>query len=120
MLDIKWFKKTLNIIYQLMKQIVLIILLSLICHSVVKAQIKADTTLNKCYTIDGTYQIQVINSRSQPLMPVNLNKIVLENRDATKVKYVPLGSIVRIMILPLSEINKPDFKREYECIHFSG
>jgi len=93
-----------------MKRIALIFTLSLLSISFVKAQVKADTTLNKCYTIDGTYQIQVINSRSQPLMPVNLNKIVLENRDATKVKYVPLGSIVRLMILPLSEINKPDFK----------
>ncbi len=67
---------------------------------------KIDTSEN----IEGTYQIQVINSRNQPLIPVNLKELVLKNRDATKIIYIPFGTDVRIKVMSTSEINKTGFK----------
>lgn len=93
-----------------MKKTITLFFLFIFGIAFAKAQTVSDTVKNHCYTIDGTYQIQLINSRSQPLIPANLNKIILDNRDATEIKYVKLGTEVRIKILPLSEINKPDFQ----------
>jgi hypothetical protein len=60
--------------------------------------------------ITGTYQIQVIESRNKPYIPGNLTELVLNNRHATERKYIKLGSEVRLMVLPLSEINSPGFR----------
>jgi len=66
---------------------------------------------------EGTYQLQVINSRNQPFIPANINELVAEKRNATEVVYVQLGSEVRLKILPLSEINKPGFIPLEKIIH---
>lgn len=58
---------------------------------------------------EGTFQIQVINSRSQPLIPANINELVAANRQATEIVYVQLGTDVRLKILPLTEINRSGF-----------
>ncbi len=58
---------------------------------------------------EGTWQIQVVNSRSQPFIPGNINELVAENRHASEVVYVQLGTEVRLKILSLSEINRPQF-----------
>ncbi len=92
-----------------MKKTILLFLFLLIGITFTKAQSVADTLINHCYTIDGTYQIQVVNSRNQPLIPTNLNQIVISNRDKNEVKYVKLGTEVRLKILPLTEINKSNF-----------
>ena len=41
--------------------------------------------------IEGTYQIQVINSRDQPYIPANLTQLVLNNRHATDVVKQMIG-----------------------------
>ena len=102
-----------------MKRLAVLFLLLLAGITNTKAQTVSDTTKNKCYTIDGTYQIQVLHPRAEPLIPANINKIVLDNRDATQVKYVAVGTMVRIKILPLSEINRPDFKPLERIKHVS-
>ena len=84
--------------------------MSLLFTAIINGQTTTNTPQKPTTSIDGTYQIQVINSRNKPYIPYNLNQLVLENRDATVVKYVTIGSEVRIKVLPLSEINKPDFK----------
>ncbi len=58
---------------------------------------------------EGTWQIQVLNSRNQPFIPGNINELVAENRHASEVVYVQLGTEVRLKILSLSEINRPQF-----------
>lgn len=61
-------------------------------------------------SIEGTYQVQVLNSRMQPNIPANLNQIILKHRDENQVKFIQLGTQVRLKILPLTEIRKPGFK----------
>ena len=68
---------------------------------------------------EGTFQIQVINSRSQPIIPANINELVTANRNATEIVYVQLGTDVRLKILPLSEINRPEFTRLEKVKHFT-
>ena len=58
---------------------------------------------------EGTWQIQVLNSRNQAFIPGNINELVAENRHASEVVYVQLGTEVRLKILSLSEINRPQF-----------
>lgn len=92
-----------------MKKILLLILI--FAGITVKAQETTDKSkIDSSVNIEGTYQIQVINTRNQPYIPSNLKEMVLEKRDATKTIYVSLGTNVRLKILPLSEISKPDFK----------
>ncbi len=92
-----------------MKKLILLFPIFLLGITLSKAQTGADATKKTTPCIDGTYQLQMIHSRNQPYFPTNLDKIVTDNRDATFVKYVSLGTEVRLKILPLSEINAPDF-----------
>ncbi len=94
-----------------MKKTIFMCLLFLLSTGITSGQTTTtNTTTKQTPSIDGTYQIQMINTRNKPNIPGNLNQLVLENRDATQVKYISLGTEVRLKILPLSEINKPDFK----------
>lgn len=69
--------------------------------------------------IEGTYQIQVINTRDQPCIPGNLIQLVIDNRHATDIVFVNLGRSVRLKIIPTSEITKPDFKPLEKVVHIS-
>lgn len=60
--------------------------------------------------VEGTYQVQVKNARVKPSIPADLAQIVEKNRHATKTTYVSLGTLVRVKILPSSEISKAGFK----------
>lgn len=72
------------------------------------SQIPIEEKLKK---YEGTYQVQVINSRQHPSIPYNLDEIILKNRDKKKIVYVQLGSQVRLEILPEEEITKATFKK---------
>ncbi len=100
-----------------MKKVISLFVLFLMFSIISKGQTNTDNTAKNTTNIEGTYQIQVVNSRNHPYIPYNLNQLVLDNRDATQVKYVTLGAEVRIMVLPLSEINKPDFKPLKQIAH---
>ncbi len=100
-----------------MKKIILACVVSVFFVGVSISQTTAEPAKLTAASIEGTYQIQVVNSRNQPYIPANLNQLVLDNRDATEVKYVTLGTEVRLKVLPLSEINKPDFKPLQKIAH---
>ncbi|MCG2612164.1 hypothetical protein LZZ90_11665 [Flavobacterium sp. SM15] len=55
---------------------------------------------------EGTFQIQVKNPRSKPAIPYNIDEIIEQNRSENQVKYVQLGTEVRLMILPKKGIQK--------------
>ena len=59
---------------------------------------------------EGTFQLQIIDSRDKTEMPLSLMDIVQAKRHATEVVYFQMKPNVRVMILPLSEINKKGFK----------
>lgn len=62
---------------------------------------------------EGTFQIQVKNPRMKPSIPYNIDQLIESNRTENKVTYVQLGTEVRLMVLPKSEISK---KRKIEMI----
>lgn len=67
--------------------------------------------------VEGTYQIQVVNSRNKPYVPSDIEGLVVKNRQANEVKYLSLGTEVRLMILPVSAINAPGFKAVPKIAH---
>ncbi len=93
-----------------MKKIITLCVLILLSIGITIAQTDNKIVQKSEPVVEGTYQIQVVNSRNQPNIPGNIKQLVLENRATNEVKYVTLGTEVRIMILPTSEITKPDFK----------
>ena len=64
--------------------------------------------LNK---LEGTYQIQIINSRKDIDYNLSLMDVIIAKRHLTDVIYYKLKDNVRVMILPFSEINKINFIR---------
>lgn len=59
---------------------------------------------------EGTYQVQIIDSRELPTIPLSLMDSVTVKRHATETKYVWLKNNVRVKILPVTEINTTNFK----------
>lgn len=57
---------------------------------------------------NGTYLVEM-TKRGLPLLPVEINEIVEENRQETTVTYFYLSEYVRIKILSRSEINSSSF-----------
>lgn len=55
-------------------------------------------------SLKGTYQIQVINTRAQPLIPQNLNEIILKNRKLNRRTEIMLASDLRLILLSESEL----------------
>ncbi|MFZ5554079.1 MAG: hypothetical protein ACOZCO_13265 [Bacteroidota bacterium] len=68
-------------------------------------------------TYDGTWQIQVVNSRNQPYIPGNINEIVREKRKKTEVVYIWLDANIRIKILPEDEIKSAGFRPLEKVVH---
>lgn len=71
------------------------------------------TITEKLKKYEGTFQIQVKNPRLKPAIPYNIDQLIEANRTETQVTYVSLGSAVRLMVLPKSEIQK---KRKLDII----
>jgi len=66
---------------------------------------------------DGTWQIQVVNSRNQPYIPGNIDEIVRENRKKNEVVYIKLDDYIRIKILSADEISSAGFKPLEKVVH---
>ncbi len=81
-----------------------------------KAQENQNKRTKEATSIQGTYQIEVLG-RANPLIPANLSQIVEKNRDQNKVVYVNLGTMARLKILPLNQIQKSSFKAIEEIVN---
>lgn len=57
----------------------------------------------------GTYQIQIVNTRQIPAIPLSIIQVVEENRHLTDTIYVDYSSHMRIMILPKDIINSGQY-----------
>jgi len=62
--------------------------------------------LNKA---EGTYQIQMVDTRSLPSIPISLIKTIEEKRDETKLVYFFYKKNIRIKILPKKTILNKEF-----------
>lgn len=69
---------------------------------------------------EGTYQIQVLDSRDKTEIPLFIMDSIQAKRHNTNVIYFPLKTNVRVMILPLSIINKNDFKPVERVVNISS
>lgn len=57
----------------------------------------------------GTFQIQVVNSRINPTVGVEIIEKIEADRKESEIVYISLRENVRIMVLPHREILKADF-----------
>lgn len=69
--------------------------------------------------LQGTYQVQVINSREKAAMPLSILDSVEAKRHKTETVYFWLKSNTRVMILPESIINKKGFKPIERVVNIS-
>ncbi|MGZ3901993.1 MAG: hypothetical protein ACXVDC_16825 [Bacteroidia bacterium] len=64
------------------------------------------TLFNK---LEGTYQVQVLNSRDKTEIPLYIMDSIEVKRHVSDVVYFPLKNNVRVMVLPYNVINKKGF-----------
>lgn len=62
------------------------------------------------HKLEGTFQVQVVNSRAKPEIPLWVADSVQVKRHQTQIIYLKLKPHIRVMILPFSVINQPNFK----------
>ena len=70
--------------------------------------------------LEGTYQIQIIDSRDKIEIPLVLMDSIQAKRNIKDVVYFPLKPNVRVMVLPFSTINDKDFKRLERVVNISS
>jgi hypothetical protein len=97
-----------------MKHIIVILLIVLSSAMSLSAQehlSKQEVSLYSQMTLDaaGTFQIQMINTRELPTIPLSIIKTIEEKRDAEDVVYYQYSNKMRIMILPTNEIKSSEF-----------
>lgn len=61
-------------------------------------------------SLEGTYQIQMIDTRVLPAVELSIYSIIQEQRSSKNVVYHYLNSNTRIMILSFETIETPNFK----------
>jgi hypothetical protein len=99
---------------ELMKKLYSILFFSVL---ILSKPVSAQEESKKPIGIEGTYQIQVLNTRALPLIPSNLEMLIKKERHATEEKFIKLGEQVRLKVLPLSEISKPGFKAVEKVVY---
>lgn len=70
---------------------------------------ESDRLLKLSYKLEGTYQIQVIDSRELPAIHLSLMDTIAEKRKLSEIAYYYVKPNTRIKILPLAEIQKAGF-----------
>lgn len=107
-----------------MKNIVLLfIFTALFCFKMPaqdKASIESQRLMDLFKKLEGTYQLQIINSRDKTELPLYLMDTIQMKRHATDVVYHKYKSNVRLMIPPFIMINQKDFKPLDRIIHISS
>ncbi len=61
------------------------------------------------HQLEGTFQIQMIDTRALPTVELSLYTIIDQKRDLNKTVYHYINSNMRIMIPSKEAIEKPDF-----------
>lgn len=69
---------------------------------------------------EGTYQVQIIDSRELPAIPLSLMDTIIVKRHDTEIKYIWLKDNTRVKILPKSLINDPAFTKLERVVHISS
>lgn len=67
----------------------------------------------------GTYQIQMINTRALPMMPLSLLPQIDSLRKDNDTVYITVNNTERIMVLPKKVITSPGFAEPEHAIYIS-
>lgn len=92
----------------------LLVFLSIsLCYSQAQDKSANDIDMEKLASqqqkLEGTFQIEMINTRSKPTFHISLYDKIEELRDETEVVYFDVSDIMRLKILPLSVIEDESF-----------
>lgn len=74
-----------------------------------EAKLESKRLMTLCNKLEGTYQVQVINSRDKTEIPLWIMDSIQSKRHQSEVVYFPLKNNVRVMVLPFNVINKKGF-----------
>lgn len=103
--------------------ILLFVIIVFVSHNAVLAQTAPKEETQRLtqllQELEGTYQIQIINSRKEIAYNLSLMDIIVAQRHQTEVVYYQLKENVRVKILPFSEINKENFVRLERIKHIA-
>lgn len=80
-------------------------------HHQNRDEIKMKQLRTKWDDAQGTFQIQIVNSRKNPQVDVSVIEDIIKSRKKDEIVYLPLMEEVRIMILPYSQIQSSEFKK---------
>ena len=69
--------------------------------------------------LEGTWQIQVINSRNMPAIPIQVVETIEQRRLDNDTSYYYLDPDIRIMILPRKVILNKNFNKIEKITHIS-
>jgi hypothetical protein len=72
-------------------------------------EVKMEKLRNQWNEKVGTFQIQIVNSRSSPQVNVVIIEEIEAARKEHEVTYIPFQDNIRIMILPRETIEQRDF-----------
>lgn len=71
------------------------------------------------FAMDGTYQIQVIDSRELPMFPLTILPEIDSVRKQNDTVYIKIKDHERIMVLPKSVITAPSFVKAEHLVYIS-
>ncbi len=86
-------------------------------QSLSKEKVEELTALSK--KIEGTYQVQIINSREMASIPIELMQIIEDKRQDIDTVYFPIKTNIQLMILPKKLILKPGFQKIEQIKHIN-
>lgn len=103
--------------------LILVLILSLTTNSYCQENLSKEEVTKYTEMVkiaEGTYQIQMIDTRSLPSVPLSLIQTIEDKRDEIKVVYFQFKPKIRIKILPKQTINKKDFIFINRIIHIAS
>ena len=69
--------------------------------------------------VEGTYQVEMINTRSLPTIPLIAYREIEQRRKQSEVVYYQLNENTRIKIFPLEQIKDRNFRFPEEVIYIN-
>jgi len=85
-----------------------------------KAKAESDRLMKLYQTLEGTYQVQVIDSREKVGFPLATLDSIQAKRQQNTTVYLWLKNNIRVMVPPYSEIHKKEFVPLAQTAYFSS
>ena len=86
----------------------------------VDPKIETNRLMNLLNKNEGTYQVQIIDSRELAAIPLSLMDTIEAKRDQNNITYTWLKNNIRVKILPTAIISQPAFQALPRVINISS